>query len=178
MSKFSKKAKTQTGSSISSEEWKEWNEYVYDTIMDATEDGDEPTQVCFISGIVDTGLQPPSEEEREYDWEDSELQNKLIKSGVGRVEGDKFYAQNRDIDSVVITVDFPSIMVDYSKHPAVKEGEGVVAPYRELLAGDWEGAATPIAISAGQDGYSPKSRVTKLCKATGTVKVKSLKILT
>ena len=174
MSKFKKKAKVNTGSgsSISNEQWKEWNEYVYDRIMEGTEDGDEPTQPCFISGICDPGLQSPQEAEREYDWEDTEQQNKLIKVGVGRVEGDKFYVKNRDNDTVVMTVDFPSILIDYSKHPASDSDEEDFKPYRELLAGDWEGAASPIALNPSKDGYNPKSRIATLCKVTGVKKGK------
>lgn len=172
MSKFKKKAKTNvgSGSSITEEQWKEWNEYVYDRIMEATEDGDEPLQPCFISGIVDTGTQAPPEAEREYPWEDTEQQNKLIKVGVGRRDGDKFYVKNRDNDTVVMTVDFPSIMIDYSKHPASDSDEEDFKPHRELLAGDWDNTASPIALNPSKDGYNPKSRIAALCKATGLVK--------
>lgn len=172
MSKFKKKAKVQTGggSSISNEDWKKWNDYVYDCVQEATEDGDEPLQPCFISGIVDSGTQSPAEAEREYDWEDTDQQNKLIKVGVGRVEGDKFYVKNRDNDTIVMTVDFPTVMIDYAKHPASDSDEEDLKPYRALLAGDWDGAATPIALNPADDGYNPKSRIAKLTKATGIVK--------
>lgn len=172
MSKFKKKAKVQTGggSSISNEDWKKWNDYVYDCVQEATEDGDEPLQPCFISGIVDSGTQSPAEAEREYDWEDTDQQNKLIKVGVGRVEGDKFYVKNRDNDTIVMTVDFPTVMIDYAKHPASDSDEEDLKPYRALLAGDWDGAATPIALNPADDGYNAKSRIAKLAKATGIVK--------
>lgn len=172
MNKFKKKAKVQTGggSSISNEDWKKWNDYVYDCVQEATEDGDEPLQPCFISGIVDTGTQAPVEAEREWDWEDTDQQNKLIKVGVGRVEGDKFYVKNRDNDTVVMTVDFPTVMIDYAKHPASESDEEDFKPYRTLFAGDWEGAATAIALNPAKDGYDPRSRIATLAKATGLYK--------
>lgn len=175
MSKFKKvaKAQTQTSSNISGEDWKKWNEYIYDKIMEVTEDGDEPSQVCFISGIVDTSFQPPREEYREYDWEDTEQQNKLLKlDGVAYRDGDKFYIKNRPSDSVVMTVDFPSILIDYSKHPASESEEEDLKPLRQLLNGEWDRAATPISLNPRKDGFDPKSKIAKLCKATGVKKGK------
>lgn len=181
MSKFKKVAKVQQGggSTIDPSEWKAWNEYVYDRIQEVTEDGDEPSQVCFISGICDTGMQEPREEYREYPWKDTEQQNKLLKlDGVAYRDGDKFYVKNRHNDTVVMTVDYPTIMIDYSKHPASDSEEEDLRPLRQLLSGDFKpkGAtaslATPVNLTPSKDGFDPKSKIAQLCKATGVKKGK------
>jgi len=175
MSKFKKVAKVQQGggSTIDPSEWKAWNEYVYDRIQEVTEDGDEPSQVCFISGIVDTGFQMPPTEYAEFPWEDTEQQNKHIQAGHAYVEGDKFFIKNLPKDSVVMTVDFPSILIDYSKHPASDSDEEDLKPLRQLLRGEWDRAASVIMLNPRKkDGFDPKSTIAKLCKATGVKKGK------
>lgn len=165
--KVAKGGESSTGQA-SRENWDAFYAHVEDVIRDVTEDGDSKNQVCFISGIVDTGTQTKEPEDKYtiYDWEDSERQHKLIAADFGCYEKEgKFYIPNKPEknDSITLYVDFPSIVVDYG----ILDGSGVprFLPYRELLAGEWEGIATHTALSS--KGYGGKSRVNALAKATG-----------
>lgn len=175
MSKFKKKAKPVQSSSSKDIDWDGYNQHILEQVNAATDDGEDPVQVCIVSAIIDTGTQPPQEEYTEYNWEDDDRQNKLLKADFGcYVDGDKFYIPNRSADTVVICVDFPSIEINYGKFfnapEGKKYGEDDFKPYRALVAGDWKGVATPIMLAPSNGEYSSKSRIAKLAKATGAVK--------
>lgn len=181
MSKFNKKAKVNNnqgggGSNISAEEWSEWNDYLESVVNEATNDGEDMNQVCFISGIIDSGTQPAQKpytvyDEAEEGSPESHKQSKLLEADFGcYVEDGKFYIPNKPMDSVLLLVDFPEVMVDYNKHPSVKDGNGEVKPYRALLAGERDGVAQVTYLTPREQGYSSKSRIAKLSKATGCTK--------
>lgn len=163
------KAPKQSQQFESNVDWAAFNQHVYDAIMEATDNGENTNQVCFISGIVDTGTQPSLEPYTVYKWEDSEQQNKLLNADFGcYVEDDNFYIPNKPVDSVAFFVDFPEVQIDYSKF--FGDGSEGTKPYRTLLAGEWDGVAQYTALSPDKDGYGGKSRVSKLAKATGVTK--------
>ena len=167
---FNKKAKQTTSSYESNIDWEAYNQHLLEQINEATEDGDDSVQVCIISGLVDTGTQPPQEEYTVYDWEDSEQQNKLLKANFGCfVEDDKFHIPNRKNDTMVIMVDFPTIQINYGAFFS-EDGADDWKPYRHLYAGDWKGVATPIILNPKDGEYNPKSRISKLAKVTGCIK--------
>ena len=172
---FSKKSKSVeskgTGSNISSEVWEEFNTHRVEVINEATDDGENSQQVCFISGIVDSGKQKPQEEFTEYKWEDSERQQKLIEADFGcfhNEETDMFCIPNKSSDSVIFFVDFPDILINYSiLH---EDDESPPRPHRELLAMEWDNIAQVTSLAPDEfKGYGPKSRINKLAKATGCV---------
>jgi hypothetical protein len=171
---FNKKSKSVeskgSGSNISKEVWEAFNEHRVQVINQVTDDGENSQQVCFISGIVDSGTQKPQEEYTEYDWEDSERQHKLIEADFGcfhNEETNKLCIPNKSSDSVIFFVDFPDILIDYGM--LFGEGEDL-RPHRELLAQEWDNIATVTTLQPDEfKGYGPKSRIYKLAKATGCV---------
>lgn len=173
---FKKKAQVpkQSSNQESNIDWEGFNNHVYEAIMEATDNGENTNQVCFISGIVDTGKQPPLEPYTVYDLaeEGTELaakQQKLLDADFGcYVEDGKLYIPEKPVDSVVFFVDFPDIKINYSKY--FGDGTEEPKPYRELLAGEWDKVATYTALMPDTSGYGGKSRISKLAKATGVTK--------
>lgn len=173
---FSKKGKVQNdNSNLPEVDWDLYNGHLEEAVKQATDDGDNKNQVCFISGIIDTGTQPAQEPYTTYDEAKEgdpnfDKQRKLIEADFGCYAADgKFYIPNKPVDSVVFFVDFPDIKVNYGKFFAL-DGKDDYKPYRTLLAGDWDGLATYTALSPSPTGYGGKSRVSVLAKATGTTK--------
>lgn len=166
-----KKAKSRTQKRESNVDWEGFNNHLAERVQQAI-DENGPNMVCFVSLLVDSGIQPPLEKYREYEWEDSEQQNKLLSNPKVDcyVEGKTFYIVNRPSDSIIMAVDFPSIMVDYGFY--FNNGESEERPYRHLLAGIWEGVAQYTSYQPAADGFSPLSMVSKVAKATGAFKGK------
>lgn len=166
-----KKPKARQQRSESNVDWNAFNEHLAERVQEAI-DENGTNMVCFVSMLIDSGTQPPQEPYREYNWEDSEQQNRLLDNPKVDcyVEGDKFYIANRPNDSIVIAVDFPSIMVDYGKF--FNDGKSEERPYRHLIADEYQGVAGYTSYQPSSDGFSPLSAVSKIAKATGAFKGK------
>lgn len=155
-------------------DWEEYNDHVEEQILAATEES--PNQVCFISAIIDSGMQPPDDEYKEYDWEDDERQNKLLKAGFGcYVEDDKFFVPNKSADSIIIYLDFPDIQINYGQFFS-EDGEDDWKPYRASFYGSWQGKDGVINLTPQNGEFGPKTVIHKLAKATGLHKKGPLKV--
>lgn len=168
MAGFNKKAKA-TRSSGSNIDWEAYNNHLEAQINEATENGDEPNLVAVICGLIDSGTQPPDEKYSSYDWKDNKQQNKLLKANFGcKVEDGKFLIPNSSTDSVIIMVEFPDVMINYREFLGEDENDETYpeqAPYRMLLAGEWQGVAGITVLDPPKEGYGTKSRIMKLAKA-------------
>ena len=174
---FSKKGKVSQESAPSNHpqvDWSAYNAHILEKVLEATDNGDSKNQVCFISGVVDTGTQPAIEPYTVYDADieggaNYEKQQKLISADFGCfIENGKFHIPQKPVDSVVFFVDFPEILIDYGKF--FGDGDSEPKPYRTLLAGEWDGVATYTSLQPSSEGYGGKSRISVLAKATGCTK--------
>ena len=170
---FKKKAKKPQ--SASNVDWNKFNRHIEERVEAAIEENGVNME-CYVSMLIDSGTQPAQDPFTEYEWEDSDQQNKLLKKDFGcYVEDGKFYIPNRPMDSIILAVDFPDIMVDYGRFFS-EDNTSEERPYRHFLAGDWEGVAGYTAAIVGKDGaYSARSTITKIAKAANLVKGSKVK---
>lgn len=161
-------------------DWDAFNRHVEEKILGATDNGSSTNQVCFISGIVDTGIQPSANPYTEYDLADPikdkvnyEKQERLLAKDFGCIKDEekgKFYIPKKPSDSILMFVDFPDIMIDYGKF----FGEGSeLKPYRTLLLGEWDRVAQVATLNPDKtNGYYHTSVIYKVAKAAGLFKDK------
>ncbi|AUR92172.1 hypothetical protein NVP1170O_059 [Vibrio phage 1.170.O._10N.261.52.C3] len=133
-------------SDVTPEQWQEWNKYVWECIdLDVEDRGNdrmrkEAFQVGVVSFILELGYQPTigkyktkvaePEGDEEYSAEEREYMEKYVGSDF---IWEKDYQTNkmerkqtmpRFDEEYVVCVDYPDILIDYSKHPySQSEGE-------------------------------------------------------
>lgn len=156
-----------SGDGPTREQWDEWNQYLKDQI------GKFKPRVAILSGIVDLGRQ--EQEDSVFEYKQEERQDKLLEEGKAYLsdDGKKIIRPRNPVQCVALMADFPSIEIDYSKHPRSTKSEPEIKPYRHLITGEFKGLADTLALSCkAEDGkwvYDPKHSVSKLAMAMDLV---------
>jgi hypothetical protein len=187
MSNFEMRSQTpQSGSSIPQEKWDEWNDYV-DSMIEGEDINDgghlikEISSVGYLNLLIQAGYIPQ---------EDAEFDSKcaLPKEGEKNSEEElahiekfpnnyfKWDGKKRKVcrpqhpkEEYIFAVDFPDIMLDYSKHPAAEEGaEEDLKPLRISYNGKWQGSVGKhVSITLKDGKLSPKNILYKVAAKSG-----------
>lgn len=186
------------GSNISPEEWLEWNKYQFECFKSAKatvqKNGSlrkEKTLIGVVKLIVDLGTPPAKDSEwttkcalpaegEEYSAEELEWKNKnpthdfiwTMEYNESTKKSERVRKQTSPsypAQEYGVAVDFPQIMVDYSKHPRAEEGsEPMVRPYRISLNGSFHSEYFKTIVFDGSfKPVSDKNLLYKIAKAAG-----------
>ena len=183
------------GSDISGDEWDVWNDYLYSCIG-AKEQGKDgkfkkTKQLAgYINFIMEAGYLPQQDsfydtkcalpaEGEENSPEELEYMEKYTTSYFEwvvdySVQPNKKVRKQRSprnpSEEIVICVDFPKIMVDYSKHPASKSDKEDLKPLRISLNGMFKNSfARSINLDVKNKVMSDKSILYKTANACGVL---------
>lgn len=184
-----------TGSSESSEEWTAWHDYVYASI-DAKEVEIESgkfkktkTYAGYVNLIVEAGF-IPAEEDAQYDTqvtapavgvdeytpEEQEVVDKYPSNYFKWVDGKRKQCRPQNPEEeLVICIDLPKVMLDYSKHPASNSDVPDIKPLRISLNGTFKRAgrltfARNIALRLDRDKkISNKNMLYKIAECSGVL---------
>lgn len=187
------------GNEVSQEQWNEWARYQYDTFKGKARElpngkfRKEKNLIGKVNLIVDLGFPPAADSQwktecalpsngeeysqEEVQWMEKNPTHNFIweqewdDTKKSRVTVRKQTSPSYPAQEYGVAVDFPQVMIDYSKHPQVESTEEDLRPLRISLNGNFNHKFFKTIVFDGSfKPVSDKNLVYKICVAAGLEK--------